>query len=52
MKNHKDDLKTVEVVGETSFLYMDMTISKRGITLEPLGRPRKAHVMHIYFYPV
>ena len=34
MKNHKDDLKTV---WETNFLYMDMTISKRGITLEPLS---------------
>ena len=37
-QNHKDDLKTVEVVTETNFLYMDMTISKRDITLEPLGR--------------
>ena len=33
MKKHKDDLTTVEVVWETN--YMDMTISKRGITLEP-----------------
>ena len=26
MKNHKDDLKTVELVWETNFLYMDMII--------------------------
>ena len=34
MNIYKDDLKTV---WETNFLYMDMTISKRGITLEPLS---------------
>ena len=51
MKNHKDDLKTVEVVWETNFLYMDMTILKRGITLEPLGRTSQiichAHLLFI-----
>ena len=51
MKNHKDDLKTVDVVLETNFLYMDMTISKRGITLEPLDRTSQiichAHLLFI-----
>jgi len=31
MNNHKEDLNIVEVVRETNFPYMDMTISKRGI---------------------
>jgi len=56
MKNYKDDLKTVEVAWETNFLYMDMTISKSGITLEPLGQTSQimchAHLLFIYMYPV
>ena len=46
MKNRKDDLKT-----DTNFFYIDITISKRGITLEPLCQTSQsichAHLLFI-----
>ena len=50
MNKIKDDLKTVEEVWDTNSLYMDIPISKRGITRKPLWQTsqNKCHAHSIF----
>ena len=49
-KFHWDDLKTMEEVWDTNFLYYGhVWISKRGITLEPLSGLKKVYDEHLLF---
>ena len=53
MNKIKDDLKTVEEVWDTNSLYMDIPISKRGITRKPLWQTsqNKCHA-HLIFISI